>query len=64
MDSVVNTNAAMDAAFCKAERVTLAGSTIPAFTMSTYSSVNALKPMPLSVDFTRSTTTEPSKPAL
>ena len=29
--SVVNTKAAMEAAFCKAVRVTLAGSTIPAF---------------------------------
>ena len=33
--SVVRTMAAMEAAFCRAERVTLAGSTIPAWIMST-----------------------------
>ena len=32
--SVVRTIAAMEAAFCRAERVTLTGSTMPAFTMS------------------------------
>ena len=43
-DSVVSTMAAIDAAFCSAERVTLAGSMMPAFTMSTHSPVAALKP--------------------
>ena len=38
-------SAAIDAAFCSAERVTLAGSMIPAFTMSTHSPVAALKPL-------------------
>ena len=62
--SVVKTRAAMLAAFCKAERVTLAGSTMPDLTMSSYSSVNALKPMPASAALTLSTTMEPSRPAL
>jgi hypothetical protein len=34
--SVVRNSAAMDAAFCRAERVTLAGSTMPSSNMSTY----------------------------
>ena len=62
--SVVNTKAAIDAAFCNADRVTFAGSTIPDATISTYSSVNALKPMPLGEDFTLDTITDPSNPAL
>ena len=37
-DSVVSTIAATEAAFCRAERVTLVGSTIPAAIMSPYSS--------------------------
>jgi len=42
--SVVRNSAAMDAAFCSAERVTLAGSTMPSSIMSTYSPVAALRP--------------------
>ncbi len=44
--SVERTIAAMLAAFCKAERVTFTGSTIPALNMSTYSPVSASKPYP------------------
>ncbi len=43
-DSVVNTMAAMEAAFCSAERVTFVGSTIPAEIMSVYVSFKASKP--------------------
>src|SRR5581483_11900453 len=42
--SVVSIRPAMLAAFCRAERVTLVGSTIPALTMSTNSPVLALYP--------------------
>ena len=45
--SVVRSIAAIEAAFCRAERVTLAGSTIPAAIISSYTSVKALKPVPL-----------------
>ncbi len=61
--SVVRTRAAMEAAFWRAVRVTLAGSTIPALTMSTYSSLRALKPTPSSEALTLATMTEPSRPA-
>ena len=44
--SVVRNSAAIDAAFCSAERVTLAGSMMPAVIMSTYSPVAALRPWP------------------
>ena len=44
--SVVRNIAATEAAFCRAERVTFAGSTIPASIMLTHSPVAALKPMP------------------
>ena len=54
----------MLAAFCRAERVTFAGSTMPAPIMSTYSPVRALKPVPFADFLTFSTTTEPSRPAL
>ena len=37
--SVVSNRPAIDAAFCNALRVTLVGSTIPAFTRSVYSPV-------------------------
>ena len=40
--SVVSRSEAMDAAFCSAVRVTLVGSRMPAYTMSTYSPVAAL----------------------
>ncbi len=41
--SVVIKSAAIDAAFCKAERVTFTGSMMPALIMSTYSPVAALE---------------------
>ena len=50
-------------AFCNALLVTFAGSRIPTFTMSTYSSFSASKPMPASISFTLFTITLPSKPA-
>jgi len=42
--SVVSSKPAIDAAFCKAARVTFAGSITPAFTRSSSSSVRALNP--------------------
>ena len=42
--SVVRNRAAIDAAFCSAERVTLAASMMPALTRSSYSPVAALRP--------------------
>ena len=42
--SVVKKSAAIDAAFCYAERVTFAGSMMPALIMSTYSPVAAFNP--------------------
>ena len=42
--SVVKTITATEAQFCKAERVTLAGSTIPAVNIDSNSPVKALKP--------------------
>jgi hypothetical protein len=44
MASVVSMRAAMEEAFCKAERVTLVGSITPDFTRSSYCAVAALKP--------------------
>lgn len=41
--SVVSSRLAIEAAFCKAERVTLVGSMTPALPMSSYSPVAALK---------------------
>ena len=43
--SVVSIRAEIEAAFWRADRVTLVGSTIPAANMSTYSAVLALKPI-------------------
>ena len=43
-DSVVSTIAATEAAFCKAERVTFAGSRMPASNISTYFSLAKSKP--------------------
>src|SRR5438093_187320 len=63
-DSVVSTSPAIEAAFCRAERVTFAGSMIPLLNMSTHSPFAALKPRPLPSLRIRSTTTAPSKPAL
>src|SRR5438034_282797 len=48
--SVVSIRPAMDAAFCSARRVTLAGSMTPIFTISPYSPVSALKPKFSSLD--------------
>ena len=62
--SVVRNNAAIDPAFCKAERVTFAASITPAFTKSSYSPVEAFKPLAPLRFLTFSTTTPPSKPAL
>src|SRR5713101_7718460 len=62
--SVVSIRAAMDAAFCSARRVTLAGSITPALTRSPNSPVSASKPKFSSFDSrTRPTTTAPSWPA-
>ena len=47
-------------AFCSAERVTFAGSMIPAFTMSTHSPVAASKPRPSPSALICSTMTAPS----
>lgn len=44
MASVVSMSEAIEAAFCRAVRVTLVGSITPAFTRSSYCSVVALKP--------------------
>ena len=63
--SVVSSSAAIDAAFCSAERVTLAGSMTPALTRSSISPVDGVEP-----DRSPSrprpdwTTTAPSSPAL
>ncbi len=42
--SVVRNRAAIEAAFCSAERVTLAGSMMPVAIRSTYSPVAAFRP--------------------
>src|SRR5216684_1113056 len=63
--SVVSIKPAMDAAFCRARRVTLAGSMTPIFTMSPYSPVSALNPKFSSLDSRiLPITTAPSEPAL
>lgn len=62
--SVVRINAAMDAAFCSAERVTFAGSMIPAETMSTHFMALASKPTPFFSFLQWSAMTAPSRPAL
>ena len=54
---------AIDAAFCSAERVTIAGSMMPSATRSTISSVAAFRPWPFLALRTSLTTTEPSRPA-
>ncbi len=64
MASVVSMSAAIEAAFCKAERVTLVGSTMPALNMSTNSPVLASKPTAPSRDLTSSAMTPPSWPEL
>ena len=58
-------SAAIDAAFCSAERVTLAASMTPALNRSSYSPVAALRPSAGCFRLrTFSTTTPPSRPAL
>ena len=54
---------AIDAAFCSAERVTIAGSMTPSATRSTISPVAAFRPKPFFALRTSATTTEPSRPA-
>ena len=61
--SVVRMFLAIEAAFCSAERVTIAGSMIPAATRSTISFVAAFRPWPFLALRTSLTTTEPSRPA-
>src|SRR5512145_834371 len=59
--SVVSSNAAIEAACCRATRSTLVGSMMPARIMSTYSLVSASKPrVSGTMALTFSTTTEPS----
>ena len=60
---MVRNSAAMDAAFSNAERVTLAGSMMPASIRLTYSPVAAFGPKPGSRWRTFSATTPPSRPA-
>ena len=62
--SVVSSRPAIDAAFCSAARVTLAGSMTPALTRSSNSPVAALRPMVPVSRSTCCTTTAPSRPAL
>src|SRR5215208_7006662 len=63
MASVVTSKPATDAAFWSAARTTLAGSTMPACSMSTYSSVCASKPKVCDLlSVIRPTTIEPSTP--
>src|SRR5690606_12644109 len=57
--SVVRNSPAIDAAFCSAERVTLAGSMMPASIRSLYSPVEASRPWPCGRVLTFSTTTPP-----
>ena len=54
---------AIDAAFCSAERVTMAGSMMPALTRSTTSPVSTLRPKPFFALRASLTTTEASRPA-
>ena len=63
-DSVVRSVEATDVAFCNALLVTLTGSRIPDSTISTYSSVAALNPIPGFDSFTLLIITAPSNPAL
>ena len=62
--SVVRSVPATLVAFCNALLVTFAGSRIPFFTMSTYSSCKASNPVPTSLSLTLLMITEPSSPAL
>ena len=62
-DSVVSRVAETLVAFCSALLVTLTGSRIPAWIMSTYSSLYASNPTPTLDSFTLLITTAPSRPA-
>src|SRR4029078_8892959 len=62
--SVGSTIAAIDAAFCSAARVTLAGSMMPALIRSVNSPVAAFMPIEPSAASTSHTTHEPSTPAV
>ena len=62
-DSVVRSVEATLVAFCNALLVTFTGSRIPLSTISTYSSVAALKPVPGADSFTLLMITAPSSPA-
>src|SRR6266498_5343855 len=62
--SVVSRRAAIEAAFCTADRVTLAGSMTPALNRSTYSPVAALRPRPSVASRILEIATAPSRPAL
>src|SRR5699024_1018238 len=62
-DSVVRNRPAIEAAFCRAERVTLTGSLMPAASRSSYPPVTALRPNPGSRLATLSATTPASRPA-
>ena len=62
-DSVVRSVEATDVAFCNALLVTFTGSSIPLSTMSTYSSVAALKPVTEADYITWLMITRPSSPA-
>ena len=61
--SVVRIMMAMEAAFCNADRVTFAGSTMPAASMSTMSPVMAFQPLLPLACLTRSTMMPPYTPA-
>ena len=62
-DSVVSSVAATELAFSKADLVTFTGSRIPVSTISTYSPVRALYPIPTFASRTLFTITAPSSPA-
>src|SRR5919199_483458 len=62
--SVVTRRLEMEAAFCKALLVTMAGSMMPTATRSSYSPVRALKPMESPWALALCATMEPSAPAL
>ena len=62
-DSVVSRVAETLVAFCSALLVTLTGSRIPAWIMSTYSSLYVSNPTPTLDSFTLLITTAPSRPA-
>ena len=62
--SVVRMFFAIDAAFCSAERVTIVGSMMPAFTRSSYSPESTFRPKPGFPSRIAFTTIEPSRPAL